>query len=354
MLTCRLSEPRPELRDPVPVHRVLAEGDKRATRLRRVAEFRHHFREHGSHYDLLHTMLSGWELLLNLGYLRRLGMPVILEMVLLGADDPVSVSRMALGSLKLRLLRQVDVRVGISRAFLPALLATGIPEERFHLIYTGVDLDRYRPRVPDERRQLRSSLGISDEARVVVSVGSVIERKGMDRVLAAWESTQPTRGRDLLLIVGPDRLENGLRPGDVDYCESLRRRAETGSLGGTVRFAGRVDNVDEYLGASDLFLFLSRREGLGTVILEALATGLPCIVSPLDGIGEELITEGKTGYVAARPDDNPAVAAVVRHMLDAPDARSALGAAGREVARALLTREARRVVRRTLSRDVGA
>src|SRR5262245_30694569 len=199
-------------------------------------------------------------------------------MVLLGADDPLTVSHERFGALKMSLLKHVDVWVGISRTFLPKLTQAGIAADRFRLVHTGVDLETYRPRTSDGRRSLRARLGLPPEARIVVSVGSVIRRKGVDRVLDVWSRLSPRAGRDLLVIVGPVSAEDGLRPADRSFAESVRARAEATNLKGTVRWVGQVQNAEDYLGAADLFLFLSRQEGLGTVILESLASGLPCVV----------------------------------------------------------------------------
>src|SRR5436309_5941258 len=64
--------------------------------------------------------MLGWEFLLNVRRLKSLGLPVIMEMVLLDGDDPVATSRERLGTFKLRALRHVDIWVGISGAFFPA------------------------------------------------------------------------------------------------------------------------------------------------------------------------------------------------------------------------------------------
>ena len=89
--------------------------------------------------------------------------------------------------------------------------------------------------------------------------------------------------------------------------------------------------MQEYIGAADVFLLLSRQEGLPIVSVEALAAGLPCVVSPLDGI-DEIVLEGKTGFIVRDPDDPHAVAAVVTRLLDRPQERAALSARARAIA----------------------
>jgi glycosyltransferase involved in cell wall biosynthesis len=208
----------------------------------------------------------------------------------------------------------------------------GIPEGRFRVIHTGVDVEQYRPLSDVERREVRASLGIREDARVVVSAGSLIERKGMDRVLRAWEQVRPRAGRDLLLIAGPASLAEGLRREDLPHAEAIRSAAAAPGLDGTVRIVGRVKDLERYLGMADLFVFLSRREGLGNVIIEAMACGVPSVVSPLDGIGRELIAEGETGFVMEDPDAAPEVGERISQLLAEPGARRGLGAAARRAA----------------------
>jgi glycosyltransferase involved in cell wall biosynthesis len=343
ILTSRL--PRrgvtPPADEPGTVDRILAPGTDIVSTLRRAVQLRRYFSRHRGRFDLVHCSLLEWEFLVNTPFLASLGLPILVEMVLLGADDPLTVSRERFGSLKMGLLKHVDVWVGISRTFLPRLQQAGIAAERFRLVHTGVDLETYRPRTGDARRSLRSRLGLPPEARIVVSVGSVIRRKGVDRVLDVWSRLSPRPGRDLLAIVGPVSTEDGLRTADRSFAESVRARAEAADLKGTVRWIGQVQNVDDYLGAADLFLFLSRQEGLGTVILEALASGLPCVVSPLDGIAEEILSDGRCGVIARDPDDAAAVARSMAPLLDQPPLREAMGALARQTAVARFSLEAR-------------
>lgn len=343
-----------EVKDAAPVHRTLARGDDWRARMRRVVQLRRHLRRHASAYDLVHSARLGWELWLNLPYCKRLGLPVVFEMVLIGGDDPLTVRGYPLGGLKLWLMRHVDAWVGISDAFRSRVVQAGVPEERFHRIYGSVDVERYRPAPSEEARDLRRELGIPLDARVAISIGSVIPRKGMDRVLAAWEASGPRPGRDLLLIVGPTEPNEGIPPALRGHVEELRSRAESPVLAGTVRFTGGVDDVHRWLAASDLFVFLSRQEGMGYVIVEAMACGLPCIVSPLDGIGRELVDEGVTGHVTPDPDDARVVGARLRAWLDDPGRLAELGAAARRTAEERFSMQARAEALASLYRSLVA
>ena len=337
---------------PGKVDRVLTAGAGRLSTLLRILQFRKYFRGHGAGFDVLHCDLLGWEFLMNIRYLKALGLPIIMEMLLLGGDDPLTLSQERFGAFKRRLLDHVDVWLGLSGAFFPRVLAAGIPGEKFRLVYPGVDLDAYRPLTPEERRATRARLGLPGDARIVMSVGSVIRRKGVDRLLRAWERLRPRHGRDLLVIVGPATAAEGLEGDDLTFAEAARESSRAPTLDGTVLWVGRRDNINDYLGAANLFLFLSRQEGLGIVILEALACGLPCILSPLDGIASEIVSDGGTGMIIKDPDDDAAVAEAVAHLLDRPDARRAMGEASRKTAVQRFTFDARADALAAIYRDL--
>jgi mannosyltransferase len=102
-----------------------------------------------------------------------------------------------------------------------------------------------------------------------------------------------------------------------------------------------MDAVQDWVSASDLFVFLSRREGLGYVILEAMACGLPVIVSPLDGIADELVDEGETGFVIRDPDDPRGAAERIRELLPESPRRDAIRERARATALERFSLEAR-------------
>ncbi len=323
------------------VLRILPAPDERLSRLRGTLLLRAHLRRRRRDYDVVHGAFADWEFYLSVPLLRRLGVPVLHEMILLGADDPVAIRAERLGSLKLRLLRGVDCWVGISNAFLPRVAEVGIPEQRFQRIYTGLDVERFRPVPGQARLALRAALGIPAEARVVIGVGALLPRKGMDRLLRAWARLGPSPEKDLLLLVGPATEGEGLRPQYLPHVRELEALARAPELAGTVRFVGRVDDVERWMAAADVFALLSRREGFGTVTAEAMACGLPCVVSPLDGIAREIVDEGRTGFVIDDPDAPEAVAARLRSLLSDVELCSTLGAAARESACARFSMDVR-------------
>jgi len=335
-----------------PIRRVLSFGGNPWTRARRIVQFRRHFMKYGNQTDVVHTVLLNWEFLLNAAYLKSKGLPVIAESVLLDGDDPLTLQHERLGSWKFDMARYVDTWVGIAGVFRARAIAAGIPEQRFRLIYPGVDLERYRPLSTEDRKQIRLKLDLPVEGRIVVSVGSLIHRKGMDRAIKAWARVRPQQGRDILLLIGPSSEAEGLSAPDSRFASSLRMLARSSLADGTVRFTGRTDAVHEYMKAADLFLFLSRREGLGIVTQEAMASGLPCILSPLDGIAAELVEEGVTGFIVDDPEDPDGAGRLISRVLADDELRGRLGGQGRRSAAQRFSFETRAAALADLYREV--
>jgi len=114
--------------------------------------------------------------------------------------------------------------------------------------------------------------------------------------------------------------------------EALRARVAQAGLASRVTFAGRVDAVEDWLGASDLFAFPSEFEALGLSLIEAAACGLACVGSRTGGI-VDVIEDGRSGLLVP-PGHLDALADALRSLLADPARRAALGAAGRAIVEA--------------------
>lgn len=165
-----------------------------------------------------------------------------------------------------------------------------VPAEKIAVLYNGVDLTRFHPAKRSEHRErIRSRWHIPGDCPLVLFVGSGFRRKGLSRLLSVWGS--PKLKRAFLLVVGNDaRLE--------------RYRAAAENIApGRVVFAGRRDDVENYYAAADVLALLSVQEAFGNVVLEALATGLPVLISRDMGAAEILQDESTEGIIG--PTDNP-------------------------------------------------
>jgi glycosyltransferase involved in cell wall biosynthesis len=152
----------------------------------------------------------------------------------------------------------------------------GLPAERVHPIYNGVDLEQFRPADPEAARR---ELSLPLDRPIILFVGNfyriknpLILPEALARLPAAAFPLAP-----ILVMVGGGPLE-----------EDIRRLAERLSLSERVIFAGRTQaaGVARYMQAADVLCLPSKNEGVPNVILEAFASGLPVVASRVGGIPE--------------------------------------------------------------------
>ncbi len=157
-----------------------------------------------------------------------------------------------------------------------AVLATGS--------ISGVNLERFQPRL-DIRSRIRLELGIPEQAKVFLFLGRLNWDKGVLDLARAFSGVCSAEGGVHLLVVGPD--ESGLRR------EMMSRMA---ACGDRVHFVDFSTVPEHYMAAADLFCLPSYREGFGSVVIEAAATGIPAIGSRIYGVMDSIV-DGETGFL---------------------------------------------------------
>ena len=132
----------------------------------------------------------------------------------------------------------------------------GVPDDKLHVIYNGVDTAHFHPSLAESRRQpIRAIYGIPPEAPLFLFVGSGFQRKGLAVVLRALAQLPESSH---LLVVGKDK-----------QTKALIRAAERLGLAGRVHFAGGQEDVRPFYGAADALVFPTLYEPFGNVALEA-------------------------------------------------------------------------------------
>ncbi len=195
---------------------------------------------------------------------------------------------------------------------------TGLQEEDITVIYNGVDLSEFSPAgSPEQKSEARKKIGADAGDFVVLFIGSGFFRKGLAHLLRAASMLQNECSGLRVLVVG--------RPGG----EPARLARELG-VERRVTFLGRgLETADVYK-ASDVFVLPSLYEPFGFACLEALASGLPCILSRRCG-ASEILTQGENGYIVEDPTDAEEIAAKLRLLLEV-SLRRKLSAAARRLA----------------------
>jgi glycosyltransferase involved in cell wall biosynthesis len=193
-------------------------------------------------------------------------------------------------------------------------LHAGIPKRRITTIPNGIDPDQFQ--FQENRWELRQRLDLPVDRPVMVSVGRLIRPKGYPHLLAALALIPPEE-RPLTLIIGdgPDRHD-------------LELKRTTLKLDHDVRFLGTRHDVPALLTAADLFVLASLWEGLPLVLLEAMASGLPSVVTSV-GENPKVIEDGKSGLLIP-PADEQILAETLRCLLREPLRWKRMGQAARE------------------------
>jgi len=254
--------------------------------------------------------------------LKRLGISVAYAYTLateLPSDGILKRVRKGWG---LRLLyNQLDSIVVNSRVLRDLLLDLGL-KTQIEVIPNGVDLQRFRAiSNREERRALRSVLGMDDSHKVITAVGSVVPRKGSDFLLEAWSRFAHRVPEAHLYFVGP--VFDANHPDLGDFQRRIEGLVAASGASDRVHFVGFIENVEEYLRASDVFVFPSMREGLPNVVLEAMASGLPVVMTPFFGQSEDL---GQPGQQYLLVERNPeALARVIAEIFEEDGLRVTLG-----------------------------
>lgn len=245
--------------------------------------------------------------------LRR---PVVAHVLRGGLLGDVAVLHAApLGRLRMRIFTcLVDQFVAVSEESRGELLAAGVPDARITPISYGVDTARFRPADSREREYHRRLLDLHGR-QVVLALARLVPEKGFTYLLAAWPAVKAALPEALLVIAG-----------DGSERAALMRQAE--HLSG-VRFDGEQRDPLPYLQSADCFVLPSFTEGQPISLLEALATGLPCVATDIGGISEALLG-GRLGTLVPPGDAVRLAEALIRVLAMDDDARAALAAAARQ------------------------
>jgi UDP-glucose:(heptosyl)LPS alpha-1,3-glucosyltransferase len=160
----------------------------------------------------------------------------------------------------------------------------GTPEAKLHVIYNGIDLKDFHPRLREAHRSsLRQELGIPADAAVFLHVGAGFERKGVFRLIEAFASSGLRDAH--VVVVGTDKTRA--------RAEQLARSRGVASR---VHFAGTQADVRPWYGAADALVLATLYDPFPNAALEAMACGLPVVTTRQCGTAE-IIDEGVNGFV---------------------------------------------------------
>jgi len=209
--------------------------------------------------------------------------------------------------------------VGVSKKLAEiAVQHEGAKPARLAVIPNGIPVEEYAR--PVDRQVFRQQLGLSPAARLIGSVGRLVEQKNYALLLRAFRPVAASDPDSYLVILGDGPLRQSL----VELANELQ-------IAKRVFFPGFRNDVPQLLSSFDAFVLSSHNEGLPVALLEAMAAGCPIIVTAVPG-NVEVIEHDVTGLIV-KPDDPTGLSAAITQLLADPNRARRLGAVAQAVAR---------------------
>jgi glycosyltransferase involved in cell wall biosynthesis len=273
------------------------------------------------HFDILHSH-GAYYTHAFIGPLSRMAGLKSLVKASLANDDLLDLNLPIIGNIHRQMLCRIDAYVAISADLAGEFKAGGLDPEKIQRIPNGVDTDLFHPCQPHERMALRANLNLPVQKPIVLYVGVLDRRKNIEWLADQWVRHRAFDSNGLLVAVGPQSREDA---GGV-----LRGQLVALSQSHPDLFLLRDFSCDIRLfyQCADLLILPSLREGLPNVVLEAMASGLPCVAARASGT-RELILEGETGYTYAHGNTEE-MGEAIRRCLSPDGAR--MGENAREMA----------------------
>lgn len=268
-------------------------------------------------YQSVYFLMTGLHLATALPVARLLGKRILMKFSGSNTIQPLTGS--LLGRLELAMLRRwAGTVMVLNPAMAAEAAAAGLPDDKLLWMPNPVETDRFVPASAEERLAARRMQGIAADAECVLFAGRLAPEKELGVLIDAFAAVARQRPRAVLALVGDGPSRAG-----------LAARAESLGLAGRVLFPGFTDEngVRRWLAAADLFALLSSLEGFPVSLLEAMACGLPAVVSDISA-NRQLIEDGRQGLVTRLGDAGHAAQAIEALLADA-DMRARQGSAGR-------------------------
>ena len=187
-----------------------------------------------------------------------------------------------------RLIPRTSLMIGNSQAVVDFYAELGVPRERLRLIRNGIDLPGPAQR---SRETILREWNVPSDAQVVTFIGRLAPQKRVDDLLWAMAMLRHINERNVHFIIvgdGPSRTE-------------LERLSHKYGCADIVRFTGHRSDTRDFLAASDAFWLASGFEGQSNSLMEAMAAGVPVVVSDIPA-NRELVSHDQTGLLVPMGD----------------------------------------------------
>jgi glycosyltransferase involved in cell wall biosynthesis len=190
-------------------------------------------------------------------------------------------------------------------------------EEKLAIINSGIDLEKFKQPPFPLKRNFKKELGIPENALIVGTVGRLVPVKGPEFLIEAARRIIPKYPNVFFVFMGDGYLRRDLE----------RKTSEMG-IRENVIFLGWRNDAPKIISLFDIFVLPSLNEGMGRVLVEAMALGKPIVASNIGGI-PDLVIHGKNGFLAP-PKNSEELARYIRILLEDRERREKMGLAGKE------------------------
>ncbi|MBM4004034.1 MAG: glycosyltransferase family 4 protein [Planctomycetes bacterium] len=249
-----------------------------------------------------------------------LGVPAVIHTVHGAPFHPYqhAAPRVAFAACERFAARRCHAMISVADAMTELLVSARVaPREKFTTIYSGMELDPFR-NANQAREATRRQFGFSPDQIVIGKIARLFHLKGHEYVLRAAARLVASQPQIRFLFVGDGILR-------AEYESWIRQRG----LDEYIRFAGLVppSRIPDMIGAFDILVHTSLREGLARALPQALLAGKPIVSFDVDGAREVCVND-QTGYLVPAKDVDALTAALARLAAD-PEQRQAMGDRGR-------------------------
>lgn len=267
--------------------------------------------------DLVHTHSSKAGIL-GRAAARLAGVPAVVHTVHGWSFNPSQTppARAVFVNLERAAARVTDRLICVAAADRETGISLGIGRpEQYRIVRSGIDVEAFRAS-PEGRARVRRELGLAEDEVVAGTIANFKPQKAPLDFVAAAAAARARDPRLRFVFVGD---------GELRY--EVERAVASAGLTDAVRLLGWRDDVRDVLSALDIFLLTSLFEGLPRALLQAMAAGLPAVVTDTGGTAE-VVDPGRTGLLV-RPGDAAGAARAVVELAADPARRVRMGGAAR-------------------------
>ncbi len=272
-----------------------------------------------NHYHIVHTHNS------KAGFVGRLaariaGVPVVIHTVhgfAFHGQEPAW-RQLLYRNLEKLASHLCDRMIFISQPLIDWALKEGVTtKDKIVKIYSGIDLNRFQPATFDEEQRAREKWGIGPNDPVMGIVSKLWEGKGHEVLIKALKDVKKDINKAKLVIVGEGYLE-----------DKLRSLTDNLGLTDSVIFTGFQTDVSEVIRVFNVAVLPSFFEGLGRVLLEAMAMEKPVVASRVGGI-PDIVKDGINGFLTT-PGDTKELGDALKKLLNDKRLATRMGKDGRK------------------------